>query len=377
MSPGRARAPRHGAASMMLLLVLGACDHSAPFTTPDFTLDEPMIDGDPVRLTYGGSRDPAWTPDGAGVAVTFSDHAREDHDGCLAILPATGGTIGNMTCHEGPLARDTFDVLSLPSLNEDGRVAYLRASRPPTAQVVREQVLAVARWGELAAATRLRFVPFSSPGGVLLVSLTTPRWMGTDRLAFVGKGETIILPCEVCEPVVVRSGRELIVVDFGGSTPQFTAVATAGNPLSVAVDGDELYYTLAGDTRVYRQTGVSGTPTVAHDFVGHTVVRDLDVVDGRLAAIVDGLAATFGPATVYSDTPDGTVVDAGPGDLYVVDLATGTEQLLARTGFRFAAPALAPSGNAVAVMALPVAQLGNDDSFVVNGQADVWVFGRP
>jgi hypothetical protein len=361
----------------MLLLLLGACDHSAPFTTPDYTLDEPLIDGDPARLTYGGSRDPAWTPDGGGIAVTFSDHARDDHDGCLAILPVTGGTIRNMTCHEGPLARDTVDVLSLPALAEDGRVAYLRASRPPAAQFVREQVLAVAPWGDLAAATRLRFVPFPSPGGVHLVSLSTPRWMGTDRLAFVGIGETIILPCDECQPIVVRSGRELIVADFSGTTPQFTAVATAGNPLSVAVDGDEMYYTLAGDARVYRQTGVSGAPSVAHEFVGHTVVRDIDVVNGRLAAIVDGLAAAWlGSATVYTDTPDGIVVDAGPGDLYLVDLATGTEQLLARTGFRFKAPALAPAGDAIAVMALPVEQLG-DNSWVVNGASEIWRFGRP
>ena len=370
MHSGRTRLPVTGAALLLLASVLGACDHSSPFTPRDNSIDGPLIDGDPVRLTYGGAANPAWTPDGDGVVVPFAEGGRPDGDVCLAMVPAAGGTIRHLVCHVGPLTTDTVDILAMPAVAEDGRLAFVRRSRPLGTVNDRERWIAFVPWDDPAAESRVRSVPFQSSAGAQLTSIGAVRWAGDDRLIFLARGETLVAPCPTCDPILVESGRRIVSVDLGGATPQYTEIETAGNPVGVAADGNDIYFVLAGDTRVYRQTGTAGAPAVVHDFVGRTMVRDIDVAGGRLVAVTDGFAIQF------DDTPDGTLIQSGPGDLYLVDLSSGSEQQLERSNLRFAAPALSPSGEEIAVAGVPVAvtELGD---VAISGPADVWRFGEP
>jgi hypothetical protein len=369
MRSGRARSPRRGAALIPLALLFGACDHSTPFTPPDTILDEPLIDGNPVQLTYGASQGAAWTPDGAALVFPFRDGGRSDGDVCLGLLPASGGTIVDMLCHEGPRTTDTLDALRLPAVSPALDVAFVRSSGLPNALVPRERWLAFSPLEGPHAETRVRFIPFQSASGTQLTSLAVLRWLGDDRLAFIANAEEIVLPCDTCDPIVVESGRALIVADLSGAAPQLTEIPTAGNPIGLAVDGDDLYYVLAGDARVYRQTGVAGAPVVVHDFAPHALIRGIDVADGRLVAIANGLATTY-------ETDAGTVLEDGPGELYLVDLGTGETQSLTRTGLRFEAPALRPGGDAVAVTGVPVRNL-DSGAIVVDGPGNIWMFGQP
>src|SRR5437879_277497 len=83
--------------------------------------------------------------------------------------------------------------------------------------------------------------------------------------------------------------------------PDVGRLGLSGNAASLAVipgtrfassvaageSADIIYYTLGGDSRVYRRVLSSGSVSVAHDF-GGGIARDVQVVGSRLIAVVGG-----------------------------------------------------------------------------------------
>ena len=105
--------------------------------------------------------------------------------------------------------------------------------------------------------------------------------------------------------------------------------------MSAGGNADEIYYTLSGDSRVFRQTLSTGAVTVVHDFGAAGIARDVHVVGNRMAAVVGGRVAygihpSFGP----------TQWDSG-GVLHVVDLPSGTDATLDGPGL-FRRPQVSP-----------------------------------
>lgn len=378
MHSGRSRLRTPGA--ILLLIMLGACDHSAPFEAPDNTTDDPLTDSDPLRLTYGGTAHaPLWLPDDQRIMLSFIDQSRSDGDACLGVIPASGGTLRDIFCHQGALTTDTTDRLDLPAVGRDGQLAFVRYSAPVGAVVDRERWLLVASRDDIGSARKIRSIPFTSDG-TLMTSVGSLRWLASGRLAFIANAQTIVLPCDICDPIVVESGRALIVADVETGAPVFTTVPTAGNPTSVAGGsaGDELYYTLAGDSRVYYQAALGAAPAVVHDFGASGIARGVHVSGGRLVATVGGLV------TAYS-TPTGFVQTDAGGQIWVVDLAGGAAAPLIDAARVFTTPTLSPSGSAVAAMGTPVTietiyDANNNpigvDTFV-SGPADLWRRGEP
>jgi len=134
---------------------------------------------------------------------------------------------------------------------------------------------------------------------------------------------------------------------------------------SVAVDsgdgvGSAIYYTLGGDSRVYRADPAGGPPAVVHDFGTAGIARDVEVRSGTLIALVGGNVA-FG-----FDTTLGYVQFDGGGDVYRVDLAAGTTVPVTARGSRARHPALSPSGARV-VAELPGGGAG----------PSLWLFAVP
>src|SRR5690348_2715089 len=92
--------------------------------------------------------------------------------------------------------------------------------------------------------------------------------------------------------------------------------------VSPGASSDEIYFTVAGDSRVFRRTVSTGETAVAHDFGSAGIARDVDVAGGRLAAVVGGRVG------VATDPQLGTFQSDNGGIVHVVDLASGADVAL-------------------------------------------------
>jgi hypothetical protein len=373
MHSGRTRAPLAGAA-VAVTVMLAACEHSTPFESQDHGPSGPFAAGQPTRLTYGGTaRTPSWTPDGEAILFAFVDDGRDDHDTCIGSMPRGGGSVTRTICHSGALTADSLDRLEFPSLSSEGELAFVRASRIIGSLVDRERLLAVAPWDGAAPARRVQGIPFAFDGEQR-TSIASVQWLDDARLAFVANGEAIVVPCEDCEPIVVESGREILIAEAAAAAG-LTVVPTPGNATSVSGTPGDLYYTLAGDTRLYR-AAAGGTASVVHDFGALGVVRDVHAGGDRLVMVVGGLVPVY-------ETDAGTVQQDEGGELWVMDLPGGTPTLIRSLTHFFRRPVLSPDGEVIAALAVPfdiepiyegTTPIGIDT--IVTGPPDLWSIGE-
>jgi Tol biopolymer transport system component len=159
----------------------------------------------------------------------------------------------------------------------------------------------------------------------------------------------------------VRTGIEIVTLDFAATTPVLAVVPTTDSASSVAVGatGDTIYFTRNGDSRVYRHAFSSGQTDTVFDFGGAGIARDVTYANERVVAVVGGDVSY-----VVDSILGGAQVDRG-GMLYVVTLAGGTATVFGDASFRFRRPAFAPGGARV------VAERWT------NGSADLWLVDVP
>jgi hypothetical protein len=365
--------------SSAFVLLLASCGHSESFSAPDNSSDAPFSPGEPSRLTFNLAGDGAvgWLPDASSLIYSFGRPESREGDRCLALLPPTGGRITREICSPGAGAADSTDTYGWPAVHSDGRLAYVRASRPRQATNNRFEAIAI---GTLAAPEAVSFrqdIPYNTAAG-LHTSISQLRWLGANRLTWLGGVETSYLPCPDCSPAPLRAHRDVMVLDL--ATPSsLRAVPGTETATSVAAgeSDDIVYYTLAGDTRVYRHSISAGSSGVAHDFAPE-IVRDVHVQAGRLAAVVGGLVQ------VVSDIQGQPVQRDQGGVLHVVEISTGADQRLDGPSILVRHPALSPTGGALATEAFPfivrpIIQEGvviRVDTLITGGP-DLWRFGQP
>jgi hypothetical protein len=325
-----------------------ACGHTDPFTTSPPTTDQPFDPAPPVRLTFnaGADRFASWLPDGSGILYSAQQVARPDHDICLAQVPPDGGSQIRLDCDFTRLGRDTTNAIESAVASPEGRLAFFKARsdiddpRPTVAS------LAVASGLDPVGASEVQPVPYTLPGGRVVSGISALRWQTSGRLAYVGDLVTQRYPCDqkfqVCALDTIRTGLTVALLDLGqiGPSPVSVPGTEFASGLALA-GGDEILYTLSGDTRVFRQSLSTGGTGVAFDFGPAGVARDIDVVGNRLVAVVGGRVH-------FSVDPEfGPVQWDSGGVLHLVDLAAATDVSL-DPGLRlFRRPALAPDGAAV------------------------------
>ncbi len=357
-------------AAVWLAAAVVACGHAAPFAPGVYTPAGPLGTGAALRLTYNPGTDlaPLWLPGGAGAGgILYAAERvdRADHDRCFAILPPVGGAIERYVCRTSA-ADDSVDVFENAALAADGRIAYVRVSshrlpgRPISPDV---QALVVATLADPNDVRVLRPLAYTAPppSGRIHQAISHIGWVAPSRLVYLGERVTYPQACSGCPRDTVRTGIEIVTLDFAAASPVLSVVPGTDSASSVAVGttGDTIYFTRNGDSRVYRLGFSSGQTDTVHDFGVAGIARDVGFANGRLVAVVGG------DVTYTADTVLGaSQVDHG-GELHVVTLATGAETVLGDSSSRFRRPALSSDGTRLAT------------ELWANGRADLWLLDVP
>jgi hypothetical protein len=365
--------------SLACLLVLAAmlgCGHTEPFGSVPLDRDQPFATTPPVRLTLnrGADRDVAWLADGSAVMYSTQPLGRTDHDVCLALLPATGGGERQRTCDLSPTSATRTDVLESAAPAPDGRLAFVAGISAIGASLPDTQAIVLASVDDPATRQILQSVPYTIPGRQRHLGVSQIRWLGPTRLLFLGEAVTFFTPCPFCARDTLRSGLDAVWLNVDGTpTPHAVPGTDYASGVSPGGSEDEVYYTLGGDTRVYRQLISTGAVSVVHDFGGAGIARDVHVVSDRMAAVVGGRVAFFVDPTLGP-----TQWDSG-GVLHVVSLQDGSDVVLDGPGL-FRRPQLSPSGSGLVAEVYPLIINDHGQGLIdttVSHEGDLYSYGQP
>jgi len=316
------------------LTLLVGCGHGEPF---DVSRPEqqpgPFQDAVPLRLTFNLGFDswPSWSADGSALWYS-AELATSDLDRCIARLPARGGTRAEIQC---PLeaANGFSEGLEQPA-SDGSRLAWAR-SEVDTAQLGPYRfTLWVAPLAARATPTLVQTFPYQAPSGRPHDAPLYLQWLRPGVLLYLGAENGC------CGSDTLRFGEQVVLLDLTGPTPSrsFVPGTTRASAVARSEDGLAIYYTLYGDSRVYRQVLATGEVTVLYDFGAGHIARDPDVSGTRLVAVIDGKPDS------QAITPFGLVqVDHG-GDLMVVDLTTGVGTRVLDAERWYKHPRFAPGG---------------------------------
>lgn len=376
-----------GSALLGAALLGSGCGHDEPFSAPPYGTTQPFDPTPPIQLTLneGADRGASWLPDGSGILYSAQQLGRTDKDLCLAELPGGGGTQRRLICDVDRADGDLLNAFESPVVGADGRLAFVRASASMGATNPSREGIVVAPKLDPATASEVQRIPYTIPGELPHTAVTALRWQRDGRLLYVGGAATLRSVCSLCLLDTITTGRKVALLDLapgaaaGASAPVALAGTDFASGASPGASADEVYFTLGGESRVFRRLLSTGETSVAHDFGAAGIARDVHVAGGRLVATVGGRVA-------FSTDPElgPTQWDSG-GIVHLVDLASDVDVPLAGPGL-FRRPVLAPAGDRVVAegYALIIVFLGPDPvtgiarvDTTVSRAGDLYLFATP
>ena len=216
-------------------------------------------------------------------------------------------------------------------------------------------------------------VPYTPPGEPTRTGVQALRWLDPNHLIFVGGLATIRRECPLCVLDTIVTGFKVDILDLaGGAGPSPLSGTHQASGVSVGQSADEIYFTLSGDTRIYRRLISTGETTVAHDFGAAGIARDVHVVGTKLVAVVGGRVS-------FSVDPLlGPVQWDSGGVVHVVDLSASADVALAPGNRLFRRPALSPAGDQLVVEGYPliISTFPVPDT-TVSRAGDIFLFTTP
>lgn len=326
---------------VLLLVAALACGHEDPFEHGDYTTEEPHDGAFPRRLTFGSTSDPApaWLPDGSGLVYSSIRFDQEDGDRCLAFLPAEGGQIRHMLCAPSPISERHKDWVAGGAPSADGRLVYLHAVLPLMGRLAPFWDVLIGTVDGGGGVQIGRF-PVAGPDGTSYDYAAQLQWLNVAML--VGIGQQVAQVGGNDGPVVA-TGRGVLLLRLGDRAMTVDVVSGTADASSVSVGESEgvIYYTVNGDSRIYRRVLAEAGPTVVWDFGPGRIARGVRWAAGRFVAIVGG------DVSWELAEPLGFIqLDFG-GELHLVDPAAGIDQRLGDPAARYSAPVLDPTGTRI------------------------------
>jgi WD40 repeat protein len=362
----------HWPAALVLIASM-ACEHSSPAEPEPPSALPPVSSASPVRLTFNRADDrtPSWLPDGSGIIYSSERQDRNDRDRCLNVLPPVGGTISASYCQLSPIHDDSTDLMESPAQNADGRLFYHRIISWVGQQKLGASALVLASQEEPLKATLVQPLPYTAPNGRLHSSIRSPQWIGRDSLLYLA--ELLFYEGSTFYPDTFYTGLDATILDLSGAAPRVEIIPGTDYASGVALgeDGQTLYYTLGGDSRVYRRSLSTGEVTTLYDFGAGTIVRDPQVRGTRLVAVVGGSVLYR-----FEDAHGNVQRDEG-GDLMFVNLSDGSSHLFSGDSVLFRHPVISPDGSRMVVEVQPFAPVHSEpesDFNAPNHRADLWLF---
>ncbi|MEO8479595.1 MAG: hypothetical protein ABI542_08175 [Gemmatimonadota bacterium] len=118
---------------LLLAVLLVGCEHSMPPSGVSDRWTGPWRDGDPAQLTAFQVRMIGLSADGAQVVFTVrrgtpvtgpnGTHSPQDgYDGCLGLLPATGGSGTFLACDDRSGQQDSLNVILAAAVDAEGQL---------------------------------------------------------------------------------------------------------------------------------------------------------------------------------------------------------------------------------------------------------------
>ena len=357
-----------------------ACGHTEPFASPPYGSEAPFDPSPPRRLTFNPAADraPAWLADGSGLVYSAQQVDRPDNDVCLAVLPPTGGSQRALHC-DFPGGETRTDAIESAAPGPTGWLAFVSASGTLGASGSSSEGIALGPSLDPRNAAMVRAFPVTPEGSTPQNSAEYLRWLDQTRLVWVGQQVRVRAECSLCPLDTLRLPQAVTVFDASQPGSAATAVPFTDGATGVGAGpaGDMVYYTIRGDTRIFRHTLSTGGAIVVFDYGAAGIVRDVHAAGNRLAAIVGGRIAyvtdpQFGPMHV----------DSG-GVVHVLDLNTMEDLALDGGDRLFRRPALSPAGDALVaegyeliLTPLPDAVPFRVDTSV-SRSGDIYLFGAP
>jgi hypothetical protein len=370
-------------ARWLLLCAIPACGHTEPFTPRPFDTDQPFSPSPPIQLTLnqGPDRRASWLPDASAILYSSQQLDTEDNDVCLVALPPTGGRQRARTCTISINGNELTESLESAAAQADGRLAYIASSSVIDALGPEDEHLVLAWLADPASRTPLLSLPYTIPGRRTHRGISQLRWLSPDRLLYLGESVIVSRPCQFCQMDTIRSGLDAVSLSLDAAAPQAIPGTDNASGVSPGSNPDEIYYTLNGDTRVYRQILSSGEVLVAHDFGAAGIARDVHVAGNRLTAVVGGRVHFVNdPALGPTQWDSGGIVHVvGLSDASDVQLSGPTQLELYRR------PTLSPDGTDLVAERYPLelfevrapeGSLIRVDTIVTRA-GDLYLFGQP
>ena len=330
--------PRH--ALLLVATVLCGCAHERPVTTAPSDFEQPFAAGEPLRLTYsqGNDRTPQWAADAGHIMYAFDGGRRIDSilTGCVGALPAAGGSITNEICDADPTLLSNVEMRPYwPARQANGATAFVRQYWRGVGLNPIASDLALQHGGSNQTTTSAFIIPyFATPTGRTHSGISHLQWLDAHHLLYVGRVQLNSTKERV------NSGLEIAIVDPDSGIGSLAVVPATLYASSVArgATADTIYYTIGGDSLVYRRTLSTGAIDTVFDFGPLGIARDVQVKNGKLVAVVGG-AVSFHAHPTY-----GMVQDDNGGPIYAATLPNGTPVRLADTVNAYQHLALAPDG---------------------------------
>lgn len=338
-------------------LVLGACQHGDPFPSGDPGSKVPFQPGELVQLTLSPWDDltPSWLPDGSAFGYRFHDVYHQG-DRCIGVLPASGGSRRTERCPTNDFAGDSLDALSEVAFGPEGQVAWVESHTFGERVASDRGGIAIGRLSPRVAAPYVQPLPYRATSGNLHFTATHLRWLHGDRLAYIGTEIQFVRACNGCPLDSIAIGREIMVLNLAtpGAAPSVLPGTSAATSLWPTADSSGVYFTVAGDSRIWKEALTGGPAELVHDFGAAGITRDVSVVGDRLAAIVGGEVA-------YGEYPPIGLRQADRGGpLYLLDLVTGSLTVIDPPGLGFRRGVLSPDGSEFVAEGFVVDQLNPD-----------------